>query len=235
MSAIVGILLDDQVMLGSDTLACKPWEEGELRLTPAYFTSKVYHVPHLKSLFGITGFHFIGNTFYDFLRQYIGLDIRSILEIDLAKFAVELRKVGIDDAFGTIFLYGFDDKESIFKGYYLFMDLCKTDFQWKKLPSFKDGELLTKPAVSGITNKMELVFQNEELNAKSIIKRAISIQKSEDDQRLASQQVGIGGDIVWTWMGYNGSNFSIISEVIYTFPDKKEAFKIMLEKFNKPS
>lgn len=227
------MLYDDQVIIGSDTLACKPWEMGEPSLQPVYFTSKVYHVPHLKSALGSTGHHFIGNGFYEFLRSYIGTDIQSILEIDLLRVINELKKLGPENALGTIFLYGFDRSENKFRGYYLFIDLSKTSAEWRELGSMEQEDgFLTKPLVDDITNKISQTFPDEELDGVSLVKRIIFIQKQEDDQRPGNEQVGIGGDIVLTWMGFNGDNFKITSEVIYSFPDKEVVFKKMLESYN---
>lgn len=233
MSSIVALLYDDQVLVGSDTLACKPWEEGETSLQPLFFTSKVYHLPHLKSVLGSTGYHFIGNGFYEFLRKYIGTDIQSILEIDLDIVVNEFRKAGPADAFGTIFLYGFDNSANIFKGFFLFIDLSKSTFEWKEIDSMeKEGGFLTKPQIDDLTNKLNQTFPDEELDGVSVIKRIVCIQKQEDDKKPGNEQVGIGGDIVLTWMGFNGDNFKITSEIIYSFPDKQAVFKKMLESYN---
>ncbi|GAB3048238.1 hypothetical protein GCM10027185_60090 [Spirosoma pulveris] len=76
MSAIVGLLFDEGVFIGTDTLATRPYQKGDLDLKPFNFVPKVFHLPQLKCVFGCIGYQNIGAKLYEFITQrFVGRDI----------------------------------------------------------------------------------------------------------------------------------------------------------------
>lgn len=227
------MLYDEFVAIGTDTLACHPYREGDKCLEPLLFTTKVYHLPHLKSAFACTGYQILGFKFYEFVNRFIiGKDLNGLLQADIG----ELKKfMDFDNQRfgGRLFVYGFDETLGVFRGSHCRISERDTENVWTEIKSNSqiDGvSFVLQPLFDKLHEEIENSLPDSAKH-KEYIKTAITIQKQKDSKMPLNEQVGIGGDIVFTQMFLTEENkFMIASEVIYEFPDKEEIGEIMMKR-----
>lgn len=218
MSALVSLFFDNAVLIGTDTLASRPYQEGNADLKPLMFVQKVFHLPHLKSVVACLGSYQVSSKFYEFVNQrFVGKDINSISIVGLEAFRKFLEETSFTKHSASIYLYGYDDSLKKFIGYRAhFGPNHEETYKW--IPLRSSSELLgqpifiMQPPVDDCWGKLDLLFAKVEagMSYEQFIERIMIIQKNEDAERTANQQVGIGGDIVLTRLYINDSgNFTI--------------------------
>ncbi|WP_149244310.1 hypothetical protein [Dyadobacter sp. 32] len=232
MSAIIGILYDQMVKIGADTYAHQPFQVGDKLARHHNFSSKVFLLPHIRSAFACTGMQRFGNLFYEFVQTaVVGKDINCILNLDMTLFDGFVKTRESQLVYGHIYAYGFDFIRGKFRGAYLFYGEG-FDGNWLPLTSNSDVDhprYVVVPAVEDFIEKLDQKYPDESLSVDAFIVAGIQLQRQEDLARELSAQVGIGGEIILTTLGFNGeNNFTIISEVVYEFPDKDEIGEMML-------
>lgn len=239
MSAFVGLLFDDVVFLGTDTLASRPYQEVDGELKPLMFVPKVFHLPQLKCAFGCTGYQNIGVKFYEFITQrFVGKDISSIVNVGLQLFKKMVDESEYAKLYASLYLYGYDDTLKKFKAYRTYIGPDELVPSWIKLRAFSEMPeqmiFVMKPEVKDYDKKMTELYPDEPaIDFREFIRRLVVIQREEDDKQPPNQQVGIGGDIVLTTLGHNeGGHFVISSEVIHKFSDKEQVGDYMMRLLN---
>ncbi len=238
MSAIVGLFFDEVVFIGTDTLATRSYQEGDVELKPFSFVPKVFHLPQLKCAFGCIGYQNIGAKLYEFITQrFIGKDINSIVNVGLWSFKKFVDEAELAQLPSSIYLYGYDHTLKKFKGYRAHFGQDEGDtYTWIPLRSYTElpdnNVFVMVPPVEVYWEKLKLLFPEKEscITYQEFIERLVIIQKDEDDERAPNEQVGIGGDIVLTTLYMTQNNhFGISSEVAYEFPDKENVGEYMME------
>jgi hypothetical protein len=115
-------------------------------------------------------------------------------------------------------LFGYSDIEKRFKGFKLVVEL-EDNLEWQRVPH---ESLIFKPAVNNWRNKLSAM--GDIIDYSKLIVELMKIQKQEDEQKEPMEQVGIGGQIVITQLGFEESanNITIVTRVAHQFDDYVE-------------
>ncbi|MGN7885413.1 hypothetical protein [Dyadobacter sp. 22481] len=233
MSSVIGILFDDVVKIGTDTYAHQPYQLGDVYVRHHNFCSKIFQLPQLRSVFASTGSQLLGNLFYEFVQtRLVGKDINCLLNIDPKVFREFVISRQVTQVFGHIYAYGFDFITGKFCGSYLYFSTEEAEWSWHNLTSNSgsgDPHYVVNPPVDDLFCKLERDYPDKDLTADEFVVAAIRLQRHEDLARDLGTQVGIGGEIILTTLGFNSSgNFVIGTEIVYVFPDKDQIGELML-------
>lgn len=238
MSAIVGLLFDDAVFIGTDTLATRPYLAGEAELKPFNFVHKAFHLPHFKSAFAYTGYQLVGAKFYEYISQrFVGKDINSIVSVGLQLFKTMIDTSELAGFFATVYLYGYDDNLKKFKGYRAHLGHEDGEsYTWIPLRSYAEipeqVSFVMQPPVEEYWDKIPQYFPEKHsgLTYEEFVERIVILQKYEDYERAPNEQVGIGGEVVITTLYLTQNNHFVISTiVVHQFPDKDTVGNYMME------
>lgn len=232
MSSFIGMYSDEYAYLATDTLVRWPYEKGDIMHKPLVFANKVYHLPHLKSAFGVTGTQQLGTALYIFLNEHcIGTSINSIVHIDLNVFAAYLAQHYDERAHGTIYLYGLDVLSNTFKGYWMVANKGAGSFLWNAFKPFSEDGWCAFPDLEpdhwNRAQEVAVASEAEDLFATFMLE-TIKIQKEEDEKKPLTERVGIGGEVVITLITNGETGFQITSLVVYKFADYELHFERML-------
>lgn len=227
MSAITAMFFDGIVFIATDTLATTRHNTPNNTLRPLLFVPKVFHLPHLKCVFAGIGDQVVSAMFYEFITQkFIGRDINSIVNVGLDLFQTMINASERHSMSGSIYLYGYDDREKKFKGFRTHIGSDRPKPDWIKMRAFNElpGQqvILMSPPVDDYYEKASRDWTKPKMKSEDFVSRMVIIQKDEDDQRDDGERVGVGGDVVLT-MAYlsNEGNLTITSEVRHEFADKE--------------
>lgn len=238
MSAIVGLLFDEAVFIGTDTLATRPYQQGDTELKPFNFVHKVFQLPHFKSAFAYVGYQHVGARFYQYLSQmFVGKDINSIISVGLDHFKTIIDASELAGYYATVYLYGYDDNVKKFKGYRAHLGHEDGEiYTWIPLRSFTEspGEtvFVMSPPVEGYWDKIPRFFPEKEggLTYEELVERLVILQKYEDGDRAPNEQVGIGGEVVLTTLYISQNHlFAASTNVVHQFFDKETVGNYMMD------
>ncbi len=216
MTAFIGIIEKDYAVIGSDTLSTYPLKPGEKELEPRSYTCKTFLLPHFKSAFSVTGILQLALSFHSFMvESALGIDIDSIINIDLIHFKQKINTNYTQFPSGTIYLVGFSYSAKCFKSFKLVVENDNELF-WHKFP---DNSFIAKPLVEDWESKLSQ--SGESSNYSNIIVKLMQIQKKEDEQKSVSEQVGIGGEVLITQLHYNEETnlVTMVTTIPFEFDD----------------
>lgn len=216
MSAVFSIIHKTEAILAADTLCSFKPSNNDTILLPRSFTCKIFFLPQFKSSFAITGTLQAGLCFFSFMVEFTyGRDIDSLTGISLDDFRSKLKSDYDEYPTGTIYLIGYSLFDETFKGYKLIIG-PEENFEWIQIPQ---GNLMFKPVVDDWDQK--LTIDPPRLTYQEFVIDLMKLQKTEDEMKSISNQVGIGGEIVYSYLFIDNESkkFNVLTQIIYQFDD----------------
>lgn len=227
MTAFIGIVNQDFAIIATDTLSTYPLEEGHLVLRPRSFTCKTFLLPQFKAAFSVTGTLQLGLCFHVFMvERALGIDIDSLINIDLSLLRNELETKYNHTAVGTIYLVGYSYSSRRFKCFKMTVAENSEELIWVE---FSGDNIIFKPSVSDWESKISTT--GESADYCELITKIMLVQKKEDEEKPVTEQVGIGGEIIYTHLVYDSEKSEIIfvSRIPFKFDDyDSQGERIML-------
>src|SRR5690606_13781991 len=144
----------------------------------------------------VTGTLQAGLSFFNFTTEKIyGIDVDSLVGIDLSHFKSMLHSNYNNKEFpmGTIYLLGYSIKDEAFKGYKFIININE-DLKWEATPL---DNFMFKPYVDNWEEKLTTDQQRSSLQ--EFVTDLMKLQKAEDENKTIEEQVGIGGEIVYSY------------------------------------
>ena len=219
MSAFIGIIEKDYVLIATDTLSTYPLQNGNTELIPRSYTIKTFPLPQYKSAFAITGTFQVGLCYFNYIvESTYGIDIDSLININLNPFTKKITSEYNQLLSGTIYLFGYSNKSQSFKGFKLIFN-PKNKLSWVNLP---DNCFIFKPDVNDWEKKLRMDNErNERFDTTKFIIDLMKIQKAEEMKKDLKCRVGIGGQILLTQLGFetDSKTFTINTQIIHEFDD----------------
>jgi hypothetical protein len=216
MSAFFGFISKKYAIIASDTLCSFKPQEGDSELLPRSYTCKTFLLPQYKSAFAITGTLQAALCFFNNTVEFTyGIDVDSLVNIDLVHFRKKLESDYKDFPTGTIYLLGYSFEQETFKGFKLLVD-PKAVLKWGEMPI---ENLIFKPLVESWEEK--LPKHDSQTNTHQLIIDLMKLQKQEDKAKQLSEQVGIGGEIVCTELVIDNQTgvLTTTTQIIHQFND----------------
>lgn len=228
MTAIAQIVSKNFAFIGSDTFATYPKEIDDTQLRPRSYTNKTFLLPQFKSAFAVSGTLQAGLCFFNFIvESAYGIDIDSLLNIDLSYYDKRLKTNYEQYPTGSLYLTGYSNSSKRFKGFKLLVAF-NAELKWQELPS---DSFIFKPVVEDWENKLP----RDSANYCDLIKEVMIIQKYEDEQKEFIEQVGIGGQVQCTQLAIDkgSDNLIIVTQIVHQFDDFETLGNKMIDNNNK--
>ena len=216
MSSFIGIIDKNFAIIGTDTLTTYPKQIGDAEINPRSYTCKTFLLPQFKSAFATTGYLQAGLCFFNFATEsVIGTDIISLTNVGLDEFKRKLNYDYQTFPTGSIYLIGYSDNQDMFKGYKLLIE-PDNNLEWKELQS---DSFIFKPIVEEWKSKVSKLHKIS--NYCDFIVDLMKIQKNEDEEKDVFNQIGIGGQVICTQLGFNKKTkkISIVMKIVHQFED----------------
>jgi hypothetical protein len=216
MSAFFGVISKAYAIIATDTLCSFKPQEGDKELPPRSYTCKTFLLPQYKSAFAITGTLQAGLCFFTNTVEFTyGIDIDSLVNIDLAHFRMKLESNYDEFPTGTLYLIGYSSIQKSFKGFKLVID-PKSEFKWSEMPA---ENLIFKPFVDNWEEKLSK--SETQVSTHEFITNLMKLQKQEDISKPLTDQVGIGGEIVCTHLEVDNhaGSLTVTTKIIHQFDD----------------
>ncbi|GAV11370.1 hypothetical protein [Paenibacillus sp. NAIST15-1] len=202
MTAINFIYEENQVTIYMDTLSL------DLNRRPLKFVSKIYPIPHLKTVICGTGnMDLILDWVYFVQRKLTAADIAYLREITSETLS-ELNKKYPPDISTTIYQFGYSQIDEKIKGY-----------AYRSTNSFNQEEY---DYGFGIKPQIDFDFGSE-VDLESAFVHLMIKQKENDD--LSPTRIGIGGEIQRLIMKKD----TFLLQTIHRFSDFDECYAEILE------
>jgi hypothetical protein len=180
MSAVNFVIQDEAVLAASDTLSVD-YDTRELRT----FTSKIHLLPHMRMAVMGTG---INEFFLDWhrrlLQEAVPQDITGLDEWAPKALGQAWSRYAHLQISTTVFHFGYAPGEERFVGYQYHSG---HGFESERLP--RSG---FKPVSDELVDVLEVVG---DASVKDLFKKAIEVQKEQDESRPKEKRLGIGGEI----------------------------------------
>jgi hypothetical protein len=210
MTAINFMFNADTVVIAMDTLSISVQDR-----TPYKFASKIFPLPHLRSVMCGTGNLDLILEWYTTIQKNVisyDIDYFSQLTSDTLK---SLNAKYPPEATTTIYQFGYSHKHDKFRG-----------FVYRSTNDFKSEEYeyctAYKPQVD-----FDFFGEAEKHGLDEAFIKLITMQKIEDDACI--DRVGIGGEIHRFIMTKDSNKL----DIIHRFPDHEEQYGQMVDKLNK--
>lgn len=209
MTAINFMFDADTVVIAMDTLSI-----SEDR-TPFKFVSKIFPLPHLRSVMCGTGnLDLILEWYTTIQKNVISYDIDIFSQLTSATLK-KLNAKHPPEATTTIYQFGYSHKQKSFRG-----------FVYRSTNEFASEEYeyctAHKPQVD-----FDFFREAENHGLDEAFIKLITLQKLEDDASI--DRVGIGGEIHKFIMTRDSYHL----DTIHRFPDHEEQYGVMVDKLNK--
>ncbi len=218
MSAVFSFITKNDAVLATDTICSFKPTASDSKLIPRSFTNKMFFLPQFKSAFAVTGTLQAGLSFFNFTTEKIyGIDVDSLVGIDLSHFTSMLHSNSNNEEFpiGTIYLLGYSIKDETFKGYKLIININE-DLKWEATPL---DNFMFKPYVANWEEKLTTDQQRSSLQ--EFVTDLMKLQKAEDENKTIEEQVGIGGEIVYSYffIDQETNRFTFNTQILHRFHD----------------
>jgi|GEM_PF-941135 len=219
MTGLIYMVYPEKIYVMMDTL-CTCGDSKK----PFNYASKIYLLPHLKTIMCGTGQVDIIRYWYNFIQNNIMAKNFNYLIKKAPSVLLDIWKnyKNKEDLSVTIYHFGYDKSNKKFVGYAF---RSTNDFKAQKIENgfgFKP-ELPKKEELSDIDI-------GEQTNYIDVLKEIFKRMKERDDKKEISEKVGIGGEIQLAI--YDKPN-SIHFLTIYKFSDFEEKFTEMLNEGQK--
>lgn len=227
MTAFSGYIEKEYSVLYTDTLSTYPKEVGEKKLKPRSYLAKNFILPQFKSAFSVTGTLQSGLCYFNLITESaFGIDVDSLINIDLEYYRGKLKNDYPQFPYGTIYLTGYSNQSECFKGYKLIVNKQES-LIWQEM---QFSSLIFKPGIENWEDKLSENGQSNNLD--EVVIKLMKIQKEEDEQKPLDEQVGIGGQILATKLQTNkeSKTIQIVSEIIHEFDDFEDLGEEMIKK-----
>lgn len=216
MSAVFSYISKKEAVLATDTICSFKPGPSDTKLIPRSFTSKAFFLPQFKSAFAITGTLQAGLCFFDYMVEHTyGIDIDSLVGIDLSQFRLILESNHEEFPTGTIYLIGYSLNDETFKGYKLIINPTE-NLGWELTPQ---ENFMFKPYIEGWEEKLTVDPPRSSLQ--DFVIDLMKLQKIEDEKKSIGEQVGIGGEIVYSYffIEQETNRFTVNTQILYRFQD----------------
>lgn len=185
MTALNYVLTDNEVILAMDTLVTKNFDK-----TPYKMATKFVPIPHMNCILCGTGnFEAIVDWFSFIQKNIVGNGIYQLNKLTqqaLPKFMEEHN----DNFSTTIYQFGLDEVEDIFKGYAYRSTSNFQSEELKKAIGIKPSDGFMD---SGNINLSSYISENDTVD--EILTKIMYKQKEYDENLKVEERVGIGGII----------------------------------------